>query len=89
METWTPTQADLENCQHIVLTLPHPWNPSEINFPMTTEGDREEIENRNIGAMKLVKGQSQEGGSGGLLEYTDPYLQPVRYLISRRSMPKS
>ena len=45
---------------------------------MTTEGDREEIENRNIGAMKLVKGQSQEGGSGGLLEYTDPYLQPVK-----------
>mmetsp|Transcript_23475 Transcript_23475/g.35636 ORF Transcript_23475/g.35636 Transcript_23475/m.35636 type:complete len:227 (+) Transcript_23475:956-1636(+) len=57
METWTPIQADLESCRHIVLTSSHPWNPAEVKFPRTTDGDREEIENRSIGSMRLVDGE--------------------------------
>mmetsp|Transcript_26807 Transcript_26807/g.40559 ORF Transcript_26807/g.40559 Transcript_26807/m.40559 type:complete len:200 (+) Transcript_26807:307-906(+) len=41
LETWTPTMKDLEQYKHIVLTSPHPWNPSTVQFPGISEGDRE------------------------------------------------
>jgi len=56
METWTPTQADLENYQHIVLTSPHPWNPVEVKFPGLSIVDRKEIECRNIGTVNVEDG---------------------------------
>ena len=33
MNTSTPSQKELQECPHIALTSPHPWNPHEITFP--------------------------------------------------------
>lgn len=32
-ETRTPSQDELDNCPKIYLTSPHPWEPSQVEFP--------------------------------------------------------
>jgi len=74
INTWTPTMRDLNECSHIVLTSPREWNPSAVSFPGITDGDMEEIESRGIGAAKAQIGEIRSE----LMDYTDPYLQPIR-----------
>jgi len=33
MDTFTPSQRELQECPHIILTSPHPWNPNTVKFP--------------------------------------------------------
>ena len=30
LDTWTPTDEDLSQFPHIIMTSPHPWNPSKV-----------------------------------------------------------
>ena len=32
-DTHTPSEYELSNCPHIVLTSPHPWDPRNVSFP--------------------------------------------------------
>ena len=36
LDTWTPIDKDLLQFPHITMTSPHPWNPSEVQFPKTS-----------------------------------------------------
>ena len=36
LDTWTPTDEELSQFPHIIMTSPHPWNPSEVQFPKTS-----------------------------------------------------
>ena len=48
INTWTPTQKDLEQYKHIVLTSPNKWDPRKVTFPSATEVDIDDIESRNV-----------------------------------------
>ena len=37
MDNWTPTDEELLQFPHIIMTSPHPWNPSEVQFPKTSQ----------------------------------------------------
>ena len=41
--TRTPTDGELANCHHIVLTSAHPWNPHNVRFPQPVRSVEEEI----------------------------------------------
>ena len=33
VQTYSPTQTELETCPHVVLSSPSPWDPNNISFP--------------------------------------------------------
>ena len=39
----TPTEDELRTCPHIVLTSPHPWNPTSVTFPKSSLSLEEEM----------------------------------------------
>ena len=45
--TRTPTDVELANCRHIVLTSAHPWNPHNVWFPEPVRSVEEEIAHRH------------------------------------------
>ena len=56
VDTWTPTNADLEECPQIVLTSPHEWNPHKVKMPGVSEAEIKEIETRGIGSTRVSHG---------------------------------
>ena len=48
LDTWFPTQGDLESYPHIELTYRQHWNPHRIEFPHTKYSVQEEVEGRNV-----------------------------------------
>ena len=46
--TRTPTDGELANCRHIVLTSTHPWNPHNVRFPEPVRSVEEEIAHRHV-----------------------------------------
>ena len=52
IKTWTPSAADLQEYPHIVLCSSAPWNPRQIQFPGITPNEQEEIEARNVQAVR-------------------------------------
>ena len=52
LETWSPTDRDLENLPHIQITLQHQWNPHQVKLPGTSHSAQEELESRNIAKVK-------------------------------------
>ena len=51
--TRTPTDEELQTCQHVVLSSPYPWNPQNVRFPEPTRSVEEEIaiQRSTIGAV--------------------------------------
>ena len=45
--TRTPTDVELANCRHIVLTSANPWNPHNVGFPEPVLSVEEEIAHRH------------------------------------------
>ena len=45
--TRTPTDGELANCRHVVLTSAHPWNPHNVRFPQPVRSVEEEIAHRH------------------------------------------
>jgi len=43
VDTWTPTQTDLDDFPHVVLTSPSPWNPEDVKFPGLSNLEIEKI----------------------------------------------
>ena len=41
--TRTPTDGELANCRHVILTSAHPWNPHNVRFPKPVRSVEEEL----------------------------------------------
>lgn len=52
-DTRTPTAEELQTCQHIILSSPHPWDPHRVSFPTASRTVQEEVEmmQRTIGGV--------------------------------------
>ena len=48
LDTWTPTDKDLSKFPHITMTSSHPWNPSKVQFPNTSQHVEEELTMHSI-----------------------------------------
>ena len=72
IETWTPTDRDLNECKHIVLTSPIEWNPHKVEFPGLAQSEVDEIEGYNISELQVERKENVD------IAYSDPYLQPVK-----------
>ena len=48
LDTWFPTQSDLESYPNIEITSCQHWNPHKIEFPQTKYSVQEEVEGRNV-----------------------------------------
>ena len=75
IDTWTPTQQDLQMYPHIVLTSERLWNPQHVQFPGTTRLEREEIEGRSI---SLVRHDLRRDERESRTTFDDPYHEPLR-----------
>ena len=73
MDTWTPTDSDLSEYPHIVLTSSEPWNPYLVRFPGISELEVQEIEGRNV---SVVGTDFREGMADSA--YGDPYHEAIR-----------
>ena len=58
MDTWTPTDEDLSQFAHIIMTSPHPWNSSKVQFPNTSQHVEEELTMRLIASANTDHGMS-------------------------------
>ena len=58
LDTWTPTDQDLQQLPHITMSSPHPWNPRDVKFPKTSRRVQEEMELRSV-AISSVSTASQ------------------------------
>ena len=54
LDTWTPTDEDLSQFPHIIMTSPHPWNPRDIQFPKTSRRMEEELTIRSIFIVEIL-----------------------------------
>jgi hypothetical protein len=50
-DTHQPTQRELEECPHIVLPSPHPWDPLNVQFPESKRSMEEEMRMHNVSAV--------------------------------------
>ena len=51
-DTRTPTEEELQACNHITLSSHHPWDPNRVRFPHPYRTVQEEVEMlRTIGAV--------------------------------------
>ena len=72
IDTWTPTDRDLAEYPHVVMSSPMPWDPQNVKLPSIARSEVEEIESRGIAVV--------EGGSRreAMVAFDDPYHQPMR-----------
>ena len=64
LDTWCPTQNDLESFPHIELTSRQHWNPHQIQFPQTKYVAQEEIEGRNVSKFSIFFSGEASGDPG-------------------------
>jgi hypothetical protein len=56
VNTWTPTQNDLQLYPHVVMLSPHPWDPRSVQFPQPSQSTKEEFEmRRKVAALAAEK----------------------------------
>jgi len=48
LDTWCPSQQDLERLPKVVLSSPAEWNPHQVEFPRSSWSDRKDLEHRNV-----------------------------------------
>ena len=67
IQTWAPSASDLQTYPHIVLCSSLPWNPRQIQFPGITSNEQEEIEVRNIQAVRHEQQDNPQPGEEDVL----------------------
>ena len=75
LDTWTPTDKDLNECPHFTLTAPEAWDPGTIEFPTVTEDEMREIEGSTISAVGI---DVRRQGDLTFHDSEDHYHQSVR-----------
>ena len=53
LDTWFPTQGNLESYPHIELTSFQHWNPQKNEFPQTKYSVQEKVEGRNVSKVTI------------------------------------
>ena len=53
LDTWFPTQGDLDSYPHIDLTSRQHWNPHKIEFTLKTYSVQEEVEGRKFSKVTI------------------------------------
>ena len=53
LDTWYPTQGDLELYPHNEMTYQHHWNPHQVQFPRSNYGAQEEIEGKTVATVSM------------------------------------
>ena len=53
LDTWFPTQGDLESYPNIELKPRQHWNPHKIEFPQTKYSVQEEVEGQNVSKVTI------------------------------------
>ena len=77
IDTWTPTDKDLQEYPQVVLTSPRPWDPYKVKFPGISEVEMSEIEDRNISGVGLRSRRDRAYALSGI-EFGDGYSRPIR-----------
>ena len=54
VETHTPSQEELNTCQHIVLTHDKPWNPSAVELGINNQSTEEEENSRIVSDLSSI-----------------------------------
>lgn len=72
IETWTPSDRDLNECKHIVLTSPNEWNPQKVELPGLAQSEVDEIEGYNILELQVERKDNVN------VAHEDPCLRPVK-----------
>ena len=66
-DTFTPSDQELQDCPHIVLSSAHAWDPHEVSFPKARRSLDEEV-----GSMRLLNAIDSTGGrDSGLFSDTN------------------
>ena len=62
-DTYSPTDKELEECPHIVLSSPHPWNPHKVKFPRTNMTLKDVMNHgRSVSALSSLHVDEHHGG---------------------------
>ena len=79
LDTWYPTQGDLEVYPHNEMTSHNNWNPQQIKFPRTKYGVQEKIEGQKVAAesMCFSGGISRETQKGDTPMKDVPTVSPA------------
>ena len=72
IDTWTPTDRDLANYPHVIMSWSAHWNPQEVQFPGLAQTEIEEIESRGIVMVETNSGME------AITEFDDSYHQSLR-----------
>ena len=60
-DTGTPTEEELQTCNHITLSSQHPWDTHRVRFPQPSRTVQEEVEMlRTIGAVGVERSNDQD-----------------------------
>ena len=60
-DTHTPTEEELQTCNHTTLSSQHSWDPHRVRFPQPSCTVQEEVEMlRTIGAVSIERSNDQE-----------------------------
>ena len=71
IDTWTPTDQDLRENVHVVLTSLTQWDPHSIRFPQTSKSEIDEIEGYNISSINTATQRDET-------DYGDSYHETLR-----------
>jgi len=52
LDTWSPTDNDLNDFPHVVMSSQHEWNPVDVKFPKTSRQSEEEMSFRSIASVR-------------------------------------
>ena len=84
IDTWTPTNTDLQRYRKVVMTSPNQWNPEVVKFPGLGQDEVGEIEYRDISKVEIGSGMEPSATFG------DGYLAPMQIfdvqIFNRRIM---
>ena len=75
IDTWTPTDKDLEDYRKVTLTSANVWDPYAVRFPGLSKAEIGEIRARNVSATEF---ESKRELYAPEVAYDDYYCRPIR-----------
>jgi len=82
VNTWTPTQIDLQSHPHVVMSSPHPWEPRSVQFPQPSQSTKEEFEMRRkvnaVGIEKMIDYNDKSDSLFDIGQITNRLIASVR-----------
>jgi hypothetical protein len=91
LDTWTPTDMDLEEYPKVIMTSSRQWDPYKVKFPGMSEMEMLELEERNISKINLsFRELENDHEDVRLNELGDNYNKPMKIfdinMFNRRIM---